>query len=156
PAGLAAQGGLRATLDASLAWQRLTFTPASGEPAVSNDAAPFVAPAIVGSYGFGRLGPLSELTLAPGVTGPPAVGRARYPAGGAQRYALISSDTTLANFSAAVAAALGRWLAAGATLQLVRGHARFTQAVWSGNDPGTDPAFDTIAHADVTSGLVPA
>src|SRR4051812_26409001 len=119
PAGLAAQGGLRATLDGTVAWQRLTFTPTGGGgAAVSNGAAPFVAPAMVASFGLGPTGPLEGLTFALGATGPSAIGRQSYPAGGAQRYALIDSDTTIVYWSAAVAAAFTRWLAAGVTLQL--------------------------------------
>ncbi|HVU49332.1 MAG TPA: outer membrane protein transport protein [Polyangia bacterium] len=155
PAGLARQGGLRATLDANLAWQRLTFTPADGSPAVSNGAPPFLAPAAVVSYGLGAVGPLAGLAFAAGVAGPSAIGRLEYPATGAQRYALISSDTQIAYWSAAVAAAFNRWLAAGVTLQLVQGTARFTQAVWSGSAAGTDPAGDALAHVDVSSGLIP-
>jgi long-subunit fatty acid transport protein len=155
PAGLARQAGLRATVDARIAWQRLTFTPATSEPAVSNGDAPFVAPALVVSYGLGRTGPLAGLTFALGATGPSGVGRLSYPAAGAQRYALVSNDTTLVYWSAAVAAAFNRFVAAGATLQLVRGHARFQQAVWSGEAPGTERAFDTLAVVDASSGLIP-
>jgi long-subunit fatty acid transport protein len=155
PAGLARQRGFRATLDANVAWQRLTFAPSTGEPAVSNGAPPFVAPAAVVSWGMGPVGPLPALAFAVGVAGPSAIGKLEYPAAGAQRYALISSDTQIAYWSAAVAAAFNRWLAAGVTLQLVQGHAKFTQAVWSGNDAGTNPAEDTLAHVDVSSGLIP-
>ena len=155
PAGFARQAGLRATLDANLAWQRLTFTPADGAPPVSNGAPPFLAPAAVVSYGLGAVGPLAGLTLAAGVAGPSAIGKLEYPATGAQRYALISSDTQIAYWSAAIAAAFNRWLAAGVTFQLVQGTARFTQAVWSGDSAGTNPAEDAIAHVHVTSGLIP-
>jgi long-subunit fatty acid transport protein len=155
PAGLGRQRGLRVTLDASLAWQSVTFAPTDGGPAVSNGAGAFFAPAAVVSWGAGPVGPLAGLTFALGATGPAAIGKLSYPADGAQRYALISSDTTIAYWSAAVAAAVNRWLAAGVTLQLVKGTARFTQAVWSGASPGTNPADDAIAHVDVTSGLIP-
>ena len=155
PAGFGRQAGLRATLDGNLAWQRLTFAPADGEAPVSNGAGPFFAPAAVVSYGVGAVGPLAGLTVALGVAGPSAIGALGYPTGGAQRYALISSDTSIAYWSAAVAAAFNRWLAAGVTLQLVKGTARFTQAVWSGDSPGTNPAEDAIAHVDVTSGFIP-
>jgi long-subunit fatty acid transport protein len=155
PAGLARQTGFRATLDANLAWQGLTFTPAHGSPPVSNGAPPFLAPAAVVSYGLGTVGPLSGLTFALGVTGPSAIGKLEYPATGAQRYALISTDTQIAYWSAAVAAAFRRWLSAGVTLQLVQGTARFTQAVWSGDTSGTNPAEDTLARVDVSSGLIP-
>jgi long-subunit fatty acid transport protein len=155
PAGLARQTGLRATLDANLAWQRVTFAPDDGGPAVSNDAPPFLAPAAVVSYALGAVGPLAGLAFAAGVAGPSAIGKLQYPASGAQRYALVSSDTQIAYWSAAVAAAFNRWLAAGVTFQLVQGTARFTQVVWSGDSPGTDPAGDALAHVDVTSGLIP-
>jgi long-subunit fatty acid transport protein len=155
PAGFARQDGVRVTLDANLAWQGLTFTPADGSPPVSNGAPPFVAPAFVASYGLGAVGPLPGLTFAAGITGPSAIGRLQYPASGAQRYALISTDTQIAYWSAAVAAAFNRWLAAGVTFQLVQGQARFAQAVWSGDSPGTDPAGDTLARVDVSSGLIP-
>jgi long-subunit fatty acid transport protein len=155
PAGFARQDGLRATLDGNLAWQRLTFTPAGGGDSVSNGGGAFLAPAAVVSYGAGAVGPLAGLTFALGVAGPSAIGKLDYPAGGAQRYALISSDTSIAYWSAAVAAAFNRWLAAGVTLQLVKGTARFTQAVWSGDAAGTNPAEDAIAHVDVTSGFIP-
>lgn len=155
PAGFGRQAGLRATVDGSLAWQRLTFAPADGSPPVSNGAGPFRAPAAVVSWGAGALGPLAGLTFALGVAGPSAIGKLAYPADGAQRYALISSDTSIAYWSAAVAAAFNRWLAAGVTLQLVKGTARFTQAVWSGDAAGTNPAEDAIAHVDVTSGFIP-
>jgi len=155
PAGFARQAGFRATLDANLAWQELTFTPAGGGGPVSNGAPPFLAPAAVFSYGAGPVGPLAGLTFAVGATGPTAIGKLSYPAAGAQRYALISSDTTIIYWSAALAAAFNRFFAAGVTLQLVKGTARFTQAVWSGDSMGTNPAEDAIAHVDVTSGFIP-
>jgi long-subunit fatty acid transport protein len=155
PAGLARQPGLRLTLDASLAWQQLRFTPASGGLAVSNQAPPFLAPAGVVSYGLGAVGPVRALTLALGATGPTAIGKLSYPDKGAQRYALVSSDTTIAYLSFGVAATLARWLDAGATLQLVKGRARFRQNVWSGDAPGTDPGQDTVAKVDVTSSFIP-
>jgi long-chain fatty acid transport protein len=155
PAGFGRQAGLRATLGGDLAWQRMTFTPSNGDGAVSNGAPPFLAPAVVVSYGLRDVGPLPGLTFALGATGPTAIGKLEYPAAGAQRYALISSDTTIIYWSAAVAAAFNRWLAAGVTFQLVKGTARFTQAVWSGESMGTDPGEDAIAHVDVTSGFIP-
>ncbi|HVZ75070.1 MAG TPA: outer membrane protein transport protein [Polyangia bacterium] len=154
PAGFARQGGLRVTLDANLAWQQLRFSPVSGAP-VSNAAPPFLAPAAVVSWGLSRVGPLPALTFALGATGPAAIGKLSYPAAGTQRYALVSSDTTIAYLSGAVAATLARWLDAGVTFQLVKGTATFTQAVWSGEVMGTDAAQDTVAHVDVTSGLIP-
>jgi Outer membrane protein transport protein (OMPP1/FadL/TodX) len=155
PAGFGRQTGLRVTLDGSLAWQRLTFSPAGGGAPVSDAGAPFFAPAGAVSYGVGAVGPLAGLTFAVGLTGPSAIGRMSYPAGGAQRYALISRDTAILYPSAAVGAAFNRWLAAGVTLQLVKGTARFSLAAWSGDAPGTDPAQDTRAHVDVSSPLIP-
>ncbi|HVX97189.1 MAG TPA: outer membrane protein transport protein [Polyangia bacterium] len=155
PAGFARQSGWRATLDASLAWQRLDFAPESGEAIVSNQAPPFLGGAAVLSYGLPSAGPLAGLGFAVGVAGPSAIGKLEYPAAGAERYALISSDTQIAYWSAAIAAAFNRWLAAGVTFQLVQGRARFTQAVWSGSSEGTNPAEDTLARVDVTSGLIP-
>ena len=37
----------------------------------------------------------------------------------------------------------------------MQGTARFTQAVWSGDSAGTNPAEDALAHVDVSSGLIP-
>jgi long-subunit fatty acid transport protein len=156
PAGLARQAGARLTLDGNAAWQRLTFAPRDGAAPVSAGGSPFLAPALVASYGLGQVGPLQGLTFAVGATGPTAIGRQSYPADGAQRYALVSSDTTIIYWSAAIAAAFNRWLAAGVTLQLVHGNARFTQNVWSGEAPGTDASQDSVAHVDVTSGFIPA
>jgi long-subunit fatty acid transport protein len=155
PAGLARQSGVRVTLDANLAWQDVRFTPATGEPAVSNGAPPFFAPAAAASWGLGPVGPLPALTVALGATGPAAIGKLSYPGDGAQRYALVSSDTTIAYLSGGVGATLARWLDAGVTLQLVKGHATFTQAVWSGETPGTEMGQDSVAHVDVTSGFIP-
>jgi long-chain fatty acid transport protein len=155
PAGFARQAGWRATLDASRAWQRLDFAPASGGATVANGAPPFLAGAAVASYGWPSAGPLAGLAVALGVAGPSAIGKLQYPAAGAQRYALISSDTQIAYWSAAIAAAFNRWLAAGVTIQLVQGRARFTQAVWSGSSEGTNPAEDTLARVDVSSDLIP-
>jgi long-subunit fatty acid transport protein len=155
PAGFAAQRGLRLTLDGNLAWQSLTFTPAGGGAAVSNGEGAFLVPAGAVSYGLGPYGVFSELTFALGATGPSALGRVSYPPGGAQRYAIINTDYFIAYYSAAVAASIGRWISLGATFQMVRGTARFTQAVWSGSAPGTDPANDSIATVDVTSTPMP-
>lgn len=155
PAGLAQQRGLRVMVDGNLSWQGLHFAPADGSPEVKNGASAFLAPAAAISYGMGRVGPLSALTFALGATGPSAVGRLSYPAAGAQRYALIDSDYFIAYASAAVAASIGDRFNVGLTLQLVHGTAKFTQAVWSGSSTGTDPAFDAIAHVDVSNGIVP-
>jgi long-subunit fatty acid transport protein len=164
PAGFAAQTGFRVTLDSSMSWQGLTFAPASGEinPAtgqskVSNSAGGFLVPAGALSYGFGRVGPLSGLTLALGATGPSAIGKETYPDGGAQRYSLTKSDYFIAFYSGAIAASIRDWLSAGVTMQLVRGTAKFSQAVWSGTFMGTDPTGlnDSVAHIDVTSDFIP-
>jgi long-subunit fatty acid transport protein len=157
PAGFAAQTGFRVTLDSSLSWQALTFAPATGEPQVSNSAGGFLVPAGAISYGLGRVGPLSGLTLALGATGPSAIGKETYPDKGAQRYALTKSDYFIAYYSGAIAASFGNWISAGVTMQLVKGSAKFSQAVWSAPFTGTDPtgSQDSIAHIDVTSSFIP-
>jgi long-subunit fatty acid transport protein len=162
PAGFASQKGLRVTFDSSFAWQGLTF--ASSAPSatpvasVSNSAGPFWEPGGAVSYGLGAIGPLSGLTFAFGATGPSAIGKLNYPANGAQRYALINSDFFIVYYSAAVAASFRDWLAAGLTLQLVKGTAKFSQAVWSGtfvDDDINNQSFDSTAHVDVSSGFIP-
>jgi long-subunit fatty acid transport protein len=155
PAGFAQQTGLRLTADASLSWQALSFAPADGTAAASNNGGAFLEPAGAISYGLGAVGPLSGLTFALGAVGPSAVGKENYAPGGPQRYALISTDYFIAYYSAAVAASFRRWLSGGVTVQLVKGTAKFTQAVWSGSSQGTDPAFDALAHVDVTSKVIP-
>jgi long-subunit fatty acid transport protein len=162
PAGFASQKGLRLTFDSNFAWQGLTF--ASSAPSatpvasVSNSAGPFWEPGGAVSYGLGAIGPLSALTVAFGVTGPSAIGKENYPASGAQRYSLINADYFIAYYSTAVAAAFRDWLAAGLTFQLVKGSAKFSQAVWSGSGPAldiNDQSSDAIAHVDVSSGFIP-
>jgi hypothetical protein len=159
PAGFAAQTGWRLTLDANLAWQDLSFAPATGATPVSNGAGPFLVGAGAVSYGFGRVGPLSGLTVALGLTTPSAIGRLSYPGppsvpDAAQRYALIDSDYFIVYYGAAVGASW-RWLSAGVTVQLAQGTAQFSQAVWSGAGVGTDPFQDSIAHIDVSSPVIP-
>ena len=166
PAGFASQHGWRLTLDANLAWQQLSFAPATGGATVSNSAGPFLVGAPIASYGFGQVGPLSSLTLALGFTTPSAIGKETYPGThpptaplpidqAGQRYALISSDYFIVYYSAAVAASYKSWLSAGVTFQLVHGTAKFSQAVWSGPAMGTDPTNDSVANVDVTSGWIP-
>lgn len=166
PAGFAAQHGLHLTLDANLAWQQLSFAPATGGDTVSNSAGPFLVGAPIASYGFGRVGPLSALTVALGFTTPSAIGKETYPGThrpvpplpteqDPQRYALMSSDFFIIYYSAAIAASYHDWLSAGVTFQLVHGTAKFSQAVWSGGAAGTDPTNDSIANVDVTSGWIP-
>ena len=77
PAGLAQQLGLRLHVDSRLAWQATRFTQAGGAPAVENSEQPFLAPAGALSYGFGAVGPLSNLTIAVGATGPSAIGKSQ-------------------------------------------------------------------------------
>jgi long-chain fatty acid transport protein len=154
PAGLAAQRGLRLTLDASLAWQGLTFASARGGT-VSNTAGGFLVPALGVSYGLGALGVLHDLTFALGATGPSAIGKENYDPAGPQRYSLISSDYFIVDYSAAAAAGFTRWLSGGVTFQLVQGRAKFSQAVWSGPNMDTDPSYDAIAHVNVSSSLIP-
>jgi long-subunit fatty acid transport protein len=157
PAGFASQTGLRVTLDGSLAWQRLTFTPRGGATG-SNEAPPFFEPAGAVSYGFGAVGPLSALTVAVGAAGPSAIGKESFPADGPQRYALITSDFFIAYASASVAASFRSWLSAGVTIQAVKGTAKFSQAVYSGTAEQTDPndrSSDAVATVDVSSGFIP-
>jgi len=166
PAGFASQHGWRATLDANMAWQQLSFLPAGGTTSVSNSAGGFLVGAPVISYGFGPLGALSSLTLAAGFTTPSAIGKQTYPGTtppeaplpadqAPQRYALISTDYRIIYYSLAIAGSFRHWLSAGVTLQLVHGSAKFSQAVWSGTAPGTDPFFDSVADVDVSNGVVP-
>jgi long-subunit fatty acid transport protein len=155
PAGFAHQTGLRLTAAGDLSWQGLSFAPAGGGPSVSNQAGVFLVPGGAVSYGLGRIGPLSGLTFALGATGPSAIGKERYPDQGAQRYALIQSDYFIGYYAGAVAASLGDWLSAGVTVQLVKGTARFSQAVWTGSAAGTDPGNDAVAHIDVASPFIP-
>ena len=162
PAGLAQQTGLRLHLDSRLAWQATRFTPASGASAVENSEQPFLAPAGALSYGFGAVGPLSNLTIAVGATGPSAIGKSRYPVDGAQRYAIDSTNYFIGYYSAAVA---GEWKRGdfsarlGLTGQLVQGTAQFDQAVWSA--PGAykqvpaDRNGDSQATFTGSSGLIP-
>jgi len=153
PGGLGTQSGLRVTLDASMSWQGLSFTPTGGTQ-VSNTAGGFLVPALAVSYGR-PWGKLPNLTLALGATGPSAIGKESYDPAGAQRYSLIASDYFIAYYSAAVAASFNRWLSAGVTLQWVKGSAKFSQAVYSGLAMGTDPGNDSIAHIDVSSPFIP-
>ena len=160
PAGFASQTGWRLTLDANLAWQGLSFAPSTGGTTVSNSGGAFLVGAGAVSYGFGRVGPLSGLTLALGLDTPSAIGHETYPGppanpDAAQRYALLSSDYFIVYYSAAVAASFHDWLSAGVTLQLVKGTAKFSQSVWSGPFMGTDPVQDSIAHVDVASPVIP-
>jgi len=147
PAGLAQQRGLRLTLDARLAQQRLRFTSTSlkGDP-IENSEGPFLGPSGAVSYGLGAVGPLSELTVALGATGPSSIGKMRFPRDGVQRYALRSTDYFIGFYSLAAAAGVGDWLRLGATFQLAHGSARFAQAVWSDTFTGDNPAMD--AHAE--------
>ncbi|HET6150429.1 MAG TPA: outer membrane protein transport protein [Polyangia bacterium] len=154
PAGLADQRGFRVTLDASLSWQGLTFTPPGGQT-VSNGEGGFLVPALAASYGLGPVRWLRGLTFALGATGPSAIGKESYPDAGPQRYALIKSDYFIAYYSGSVAAAFTRWLSAGVTFQLVQGRAEFSQAVWSGPGMDTEPVYDSLARVKVSSSLIP-
>lgn len=160
PAGLAQQRGLRLTLDARLASQYVKFQSAlAGTAAVTNGAPPFLSPSGSLSYGFGKVGFLSDLTIALGATGPSAIGKVRYPGEGAQRYALNSTDYFIGYYSLAVAAAWRDLIRIGLTGQLVHGTATFSQAVWSGQGQGPKDANDTQSDATATfsgtSGMIP-
>ncbi len=168
PAGLAQvlQRGWHLTIDTRWAAQQTKFTSATpGTTAIENAAPPFMAPSGSVSYGFGQVGPLSDLTIALGATGPSAIGKSRYPADGAQRYALDATDYFIGYYSAAIAAGWKRGdfsARLGFTGQLVQGTATFTQAVWSGfgtYDSGkntvTDTKNDSTATFSGSSGLIP-
>jgi long-subunit fatty acid transport protein len=169
PAGLAQviQRGWHLNLDARWAAQAVKFTSATpGTSSVENSAPPFFAPAGSVSYGFGKVGPLSDLTVALGATGPSAIGKSQYPVDGAQRYALDSTDYFIAYYSAAIAAGWKRGdfsARVGFTGQLVQGQAKFIQAVWSGfgqydqgkNQP-TDTSNDSMATFSGSSGVIPS
>lgn len=168
PAGLAQtlQRGWHLTIDTRWAAQAVKFTSATpGTTAAENSAPPFMAPAGSISYGFGPVGPLSDLTVALGATGPSAIGKSQYPIDGAQRYAIESTDYFIGYYSAAVAASWthGDFSARlGFTGQLVQGTAKFSQAVWSGfgtydsgaNKP-TDTKNDSAAIFSGSSSLIP-
>jgi long-subunit fatty acid transport protein len=158
PAGLAQHTGLLVHLDAKFASQGLEYTPADPGQGVaaSNDGGLFFAPAGALVYGLGDVGPLSALTFALGGFGPSAIGKLNYDPKGAQRYALIDSDYFIAFLSFAAAARYSNWLQFGANFMLVQGHAAFSQAVWAGTAPGTDPKHDATARIDVTSGFIPS
>ncbi len=158
PAGLAQQHGLNLTLDARGAQQHLAFTSTSipGSAKIENSAGPFLGPSACASYGFGAVGPLSELTVALGATGPSSIGHLQLPADGAQRYSIQSTDYFIGYYSAAVAAGWSDWLRVGVTFQLAHGNATFTQAVYSGTTDGTDRANDTTATFSGSNGVKPA
>lgn len=173
PAGLAQalQRGLKLNIDFKLANQFSKFTPATldstgaQQAAIQNSAGAFPAPGGALSYGFGHVGPFSDLTVAIGATGPSAVGKSNFPPSGAQRYALNSTDYFIAYYSAAVAAAIthGDFSARlGITGQLVQGNATFNQAVWAGfGTYNTSPnsvestASDSVATFSGKSPMIP-
>lgn len=155
PAGFADQRGLRITIDSKLSMQNIEFQPQASNTRIASTGSPFFAPGGVVSYGFGRVGPLSGLSLAIGAVGPSAIGKQSFPQSGAQRYSLISSDFFVAYYSAAVAASFGPYVAAGVTMQLAHGTAKFSQAVYGGDWQGTSTEFDAIANISVTSGFIP-
>ncbi len=168
PAGLAqaVQRGWHLYIDGRLAAQAVKFTSATpGTVPSENSAPPFFAPSGAVSYGFGAVGPLSDLTLAIGATGPSAIGKTQFPADGAQRYAIDRTDYFIGYYSAAVA---GAWTRGdfsarfGFTGQLVKGSATFSQAVWSGfgeYDKGANKPTNTVNDSQATfsgtSGLIP-
>lgn len=146
PAGLAQQRGWNLTLDARLANQQIKFTSTSikGEPA-QNSAPPFLSPSAAVSYGLGKLGPLSEFTIALGATGPSSIGISNWPQTGVQRYALRNTDYFIGFYSLALAGGIGDWLRFGVTGQIAQGSAKFNQAVWSDTFTGENPQVDTDA-----------
>ncbi len=157
PAGLAQQRGLNLYLDARLASQQVSFEASDalvGQKLVENGSAPFLAPSLALVWGLGATGPLSDLSLAVGATGPSSIGKLDYPKAGAERYALYKTDYFISYASAAVAGAWRDWLRFGVTGQLVSGSARFEQAVWSGFGKGSDPGVDTDAVFDGSGGPI--
>lgn len=155
PAGFAYQKGLRITVDGKLSLQSVDFQAKGSSKTDKSDNSPFFSPGGVISYGLGPIGPLSGLTFAVGAGGPSSFGRQNFPKDGAQRYELIHSDFVLTYYSAAVAASFGKYLAAGVTMQLAHGSAKFSQATYSGETPGTDPQNDTISKVSITTGVIP-
>ncbi len=168
PAGLAqaAFRGWHLSLEAKIASQALTFTSATpGTSPVSNSAPPFLAPGGSVAYGFGAVGPLSDLTLSLGATGPSAIGKSQFPGDGAQRYGINSTDYFIAYYSAAIAAGWKRGdfsARLGLTGQLVQGNATFNQAVWAGfgtydKSPNsvTSTASDSVATFNGKSSFIP-
>ena len=148
PAGLAQQHGWNLTLDARMSQQRLKFTAdpkVLKGPPVENSAGPFLGPSVAASYGFGSMGPLSEFTLALGVTGPSSTGIVHYPEKGVQRYALRNTDYFIGFYSLSLAGGIGDWLRFGVTGQIAQGSAKFDQAVWSDVYTGEDTSADTSA-----------
>ncbi|MBM4344527.1 MAG: outer membrane protein transport protein [Deltaproteobacteria bacterium] len=156
PAGLAQQRGLRLYADARLAKQNVRFTSTSikGDP-IENSADAFLGPSGALTYGVGPAGPLSELTFALGATGPSAIGIVNYPHKGVQRYALTETDYFIGYYSASVAAGWGDWLRVGVTGQLAHGSAKFSQAVFSGEYPGTEPEKDSYATFEGSNTVLP-
>lgn len=158
PAGLTQQRGWNLYLDARLANQQVSFEasdPITGQKQVDNSSAPFLGPSAALVWGLGPTGPLSDLSLALGGTGPSAIGKLDYSTGGAERYALYKTDYFISYASAAIAGAWHDWLRFGVTGQLVTGSARFDQAVWSGFGKGSDPKFDTTAVFNGSGGPIP-
>ncbi len=156
PAGLAQQTGLRLDLGGRFSMLNMTFdsTDIPTGP-IDRTGGGYLAPAATISYGLGKLGPLSGLTVALGATGPSSIGHNEFPEAGAQRYALQESNYFIAYYSLGLAAKYGDLVALGVTAQAVHGTAKFSQTVWTGSSPGTDPGDDAGAVIDVASGFIP-
>lgn len=160
PAGFAKQTGMRLLMDGKISSQSVRFAPAdTSQDPVRNSAGPFLAPAGVASYGFGKVGPLSGLTVVVGAYGPSAVGKLTYPNDGAQRYGLIKSNYFIAYYSAGVAASYSNWLSFGAAFQIAAGSASFRQAVYAGsgahiNTPQNDALVDVSVRGWAPTGIM--
>ncbi len=181
PSGLADQSGLRIMADgmfsnASIAFQRTDQNGVPIGPTVANSGGTFVAPFVTLSYQI-----IPGLTVALGAYGPPADGRYQFPSetppspsnpnanpfgspptpsgpGGApQKYMLIQNNIFVFYPTASIAWRPVRWVAFGASLQLVDASTFFQQATYDGalldgktTTPSSESASrDTIASANV-------
>ena len=153
PAGLAKRKGFHLDVEYKLSNMNVTYTPNTSEAAVSNNGGIFPAPAGMLAYGFGQVGPFSNLTIGAGGYGPSSIGVVDYPVEGAQRYALIDSDYFIAMATASVAVAWEDWLDVGFNMQMATGRAKFRKAVYSGvveyvTAYGAD--YDSVSTVDVS------
>ena len=149
PAGLADQGGTRFSTDIGFVKQSVNFqrTDDQGTPIgfpVGNKSAPFIIPFIGLSSDFG----LKDFTFAAAIYGPYA---GKYDYGqGSQRYSLMDSSVWEALYQVSVGWRPTKWLAVGASLQIVDVRARQKLAIAAlAGDEGTSDAkieFDVNDH----------
>ena len=153
PAGFADQGGTRFYADTGFVKQSVNFqrTDASGanlgDP-IGNTAFPFVIPFISISSDFG----LHDFTFAFSMYGPYA-GVYTYPATGAQRYSLIDSSVWEALYQLSAGWRPTKWLAVGASFQIVDVKARQKLAIAA--LAGTEGESDAKVQFDVADHLTP-